>query len=46
MVLAMAMMAGFCMTPATAGAAIARLGDIQRRVRRSAVAFAGAWMAS
>jgi hypothetical protein len=28
------------------GATIARFGDIQRRLRRSAAAFGSAWMAS
>jgi len=44
--LAMAMVATFCMVPAAFGAAVARFGDIQHRVRRSAVAFASAWRLS
>lgn len=45
-VLAMAMVTTFCMMPAALGAAVARFGDIQHRVRRSAVAFASAWRLS
>lgn len=45
-VLAMVMVTTFCMVPAALGATIARFGDIQHRVRRSAVAFASAWRVS
>lgn len=44
-VLSMAMAGSFCLAPATLGAALARLPNIQRRVRRSTSAFAGAWKA-
>jgi hypothetical protein len=44
-VLSMTMAGSFCLAPATLGAALARLPDIQRRVRRSTAAFAGAWKA-
>lgn len=44
-VLSMAMAGTFCLAPATVGAALARAAEIQRRVRRSAAAFAGAWRA-
>jgi len=42
-VLSMAMVGSFCLAPATLGAAVARFPDIQRRLRRSTAAFAGAW---
>lgn len=45
-VLAMVMATTFCTLPAAFGATIARFGDIQHRLRRSAVAFASAWRLS